>query len=83
MADRRVTGTGKNSDGVITSLCGTWGEATKAVAIVDIENGRHRYFTDRSGAAADVIVVDGKDGKYLRTDPDNSVADNLEDLPDC
>lgn len=63
MADRRVTGTGKNSEGVITSLCGSWGEVPKATAIADIESGKHRYFTDRSGAAADVIVVEAKQGK--------------------
>lgn len=83
MSDRRVTGTGKSSDGVITSLCGSWGSATKSMAIADIESGLHRYFTDSSGVTADVIVVDGANGKYLRTDPDKSLADNLEDLPDC
>jgi hypothetical protein len=83
VADRRVTGTGKSSDGVITSLCGSWGEETKASAIAHIEAGLHRYFTDASGVTADVVVVQGEDGKYLRTDPDKSLADNLGDLPGC
>jgi hypothetical protein len=83
VADRRVTGTGKSSDGSITSLCGSWGLETKPSVIAHIEAGLHRYFTDASGVMADVIVVDGHDGKYLRTDPDKSLADNLADLPGC
>lgn len=84
MAERRVTGTGKSSSGEITSLCGTWGTQTKSGAITDIENGTHRYYTHAAnGTQADVIVVDGASGKYLRTDPDKTTADNLADLPDC
>lgn len=37
MAGRRVTGTGKDRDGDITSLCGGWGSVTKAAAIREIE----------------------------------------------
>lgn len=84
MADRRVTGTGKDSSGDITSLCGAWGSQLKAVAIVEIEQGTHRYYTHASnGTEADIIVVNGVTGKYLRTDPDKTTADNLADLPDC
>ena len=84
MADRQVTGTGKDSDGDIASLCGSWGSRTKAEAILDIESGTHRYFTHAAtGAEADVEVVDGANGKYLRTDPDKSLTDNLGDLPIC
>ena len=84
MTERRVTGTGKGSSGDITSLCGTWGSRSKALAIADIEQGTHRYYTHASnGTEADVIVVNGATGKYLRTDPDKTTADNLADLPDC
>jgi hypothetical protein len=84
MADRRVTKTGKDSSGDITSLCGTWGSRTKSLAIVDIELGTHRYYTHASnGTEADIQVVNGTTGKYLRTDPDKTTADNLADLPDC
>jgi hypothetical protein len=84
MADRRVTSTGKDNSGDITSLCGSWGSQSKASAIIDIESGTHRYYTHASnGAEADVEVVNGATGKYLRTDPDKTTADNLGDLPDC
>jgi hypothetical protein len=84
MTDRRVTRTGKDSSGDITSLCGSWGSQSKARAIVDIELGAHRYYTHASnGAEADVMVVNGPTGKYLRTDPDKTTADNLADLPGC
>lgn len=85
MADRQVTKTGKDSSGDITSLCGpSWGSQSKALAILDIELETHRYYTHAAnGTEADVIVVNGATGKYLRTDPDKTTADNLADLPDC
>lgn len=84
MADRRVTRTGKDRDGDITSLCGGWGTATKATAISDIELRRHTYYVqDSYSRRADVQVVNGPTGKYLRTDPNSSCADNLDNLPDC
>lgn len=84
MADRRVTGTGKDRDGDITSLCGGWGRVTKAAAIREIELRTNSYFVqDRLGRRADVQVVNGATGKYLRTDPNSSCSDNLDNLPDC
>jgi hypothetical protein len=83
MAERLVTGTGKDDSGVITSVCGTWGTRTKAGAVADIEAG-HRYYTaGPDGKQVNIIVVDGDTEKYLRTDPDLSKADNLSELPDC
>lgn len=84
MADRRVTKTGKAADGDITSLCGAWGSATKATAIADITNATHTYFVqDAFARRADVHVVNGSTGKYLRTDPNAACSDNLDSLPDC
>lgn len=84
MADRRVTSTGKDSDGDITSLCGSWGSATKAAAIREIDAGTNTYYVkDGFGRRADVEVVNGTTGKYLRTDPNSSCSDNLDNLPDC
>jgi hypothetical protein len=72
------------SNGDITSLCGGWGEASKTTAIIDIELGRHRYYVAGTGSTeVDVHVVNGNTGKYLRTDPDGSTVDNLDELPDC
>lgn len=85
MADRRVTGTGKDRDGDITSLCGSWGRVTKAAAIREIEppTTNTYYVQDGYGRRADVQVVNGLTGKYLRTDPNSSCSDNLDNLPDC
>jgi Protein of unknown function (DUF3892) len=82
--DRRVKRTGKDRDGDITALCGDWGRTMKAVAIREIEQRQHRYYVqDGYGRRVDVIVVHGATGKYLRTTPDASCADNLDTLPDC
>lgn len=86
MAERRVTATGKNSEGDITSLCNApewWSPVSKRQAIEDIENGSHRYYVRSGNAVADIHVVDGPTGKYLRTDPDATQVDNLDSLPDC
>ena len=84
MADRRVTETGKDRDGDITALCGGWGRTRKALAIIEIESGVHRYYVqDRYGYRANVQVVNGPRGKYLRTDPNSSCSDNLDNLPNC
>jgi hypothetical protein len=84
MADRRVTGTGKDSNGNITSLCGGWGSVTKSTAITEIDMGWNTYFVkDSYGRRADINVVNGATGKYLRTDPDSTCSDNLDNLPDC
>lgn len=84
MSDRRVTRTGKDKDGDITSLCGSWGSATKAAAISDIEKATHSYYVqDARYRRADVHVVNGATGKYLRTDPNSACSDNLDTLPDC
>jgi hypothetical protein len=84
VADRRVTRTGKDTDGDITSLCGAWGATAKATAIREIEGKVHTYYVqDASYRRADVHVVNGTTGKYLRTDPNSACTDNLDSLPDC
>lgn len=84
MADRQVTRTGKDRYGDITALCGPWGRTGKAMAILEIESRRYTYFVqDRFGRRADVQVVNGPTGKYLRTDRNSSCSDNLDNLPNC
>ena len=84
MARRRVTSSGKDRARDITALCQGWGHVTKAQAIRDIENGTNSYYVEDSrGRRADVHVVDGPTGKYLRTDPNSNCSDNLQSLPDC
>lgn len=87
MSDRHVTHSGKDRDGDITALCNpgaVWSPRRKHDCIQDIESGRQRYYvTDRRGARVDIHVVEGRTGKYLRTDPDRSERNNLDELPDC
>lgn len=85
MADRRVKRTGKDRDGDITSLCGDWGTVTKAAAIIEITPpATNTYFVqDAIGRRADVQVVRGPTGPYLRSDPNSTSSDNLDNLPDC
>lgn len=84
MADRRVTRSGKDTNGNITSLCGGWGSVATATAIREIDSGTNTYFVqDGYGRRADVHVVTGAYGKYLRTDPNATCSDNLDNLPNC
>ena len=86
MADRRVTKTGKDDDGDITKLCNPgqdWSPRSKVGAISDIENGTHSYYVQNRVNRSDIHVVDGPSGKYLRSDPDSTSTNNLDNLPDC
>ena len=86
MADRGVTRSRKDEDGDITALCNpgqSWSPRPKRDVINDIESGQHSYFVQASGGRVDIHVVDGPSGKYLRTDPDKTTRNNLDDLPDC
>jgi hypothetical protein len=82
MTDRRVTHTGKNEDGTISSLCNPgqwWSPRAKADAVKDINDRLHRYYVLGGGGEVDVRVVNG----HLRTDPDQTDKNNLLELPHC
>jgi hypothetical protein len=88
MRDRRVTHTGKDSKGDITSLGNPgewWSPRGKQDAIQDIETGANTYYViwPPGQTRSEVRVVHGSAGKYLRTDRDNTTRNNLEDLPNC
>jgi len=87
MAKRYVTRTGKDRDGDITRLCqpgAPWSPREKAGAISDIELGLHEYWVNWTNSPETKIrVVNGQNGKYLRTDRDSTSRNNLDDLPDC
>jgi Protein of unknown function (DUF3892) len=86
MADREVKRTNKNLSNVITALCNpgaTWSPRTKEDAIQDIESGTHTYHVQWHEKRTEIQVVNGADGKYLRTDRDSTTRNNLLDLPDC
>ena len=86
MVDRRVTRSRKDSDGEITALCGPgagWSPRNKQDAIRDIEAREYSYYVDMAGYRIDVQVVQGPNGKYLRTTADPESANNLDNLDDC
>ncbi|MGD8373375.1 MAG: DUF3892 domain-containing protein [Candidatus Woesebacteria bacterium] len=86
MSTRLITHTRKDNDGDITAIKGSWGMATKMEAIQDIESGAQTYTTTSgTGDDIEVIVVHDpgvKDGMYLRSEPDETGTDNLDNLPD-
>ncbi len=83
MAKRYVYKTKKDQDGDILALCNdtaTWSPRQKAGAIQDIELGTHSYYVR---GETKIEVVNGPNGKYLRTQRDGSSSNNLDELPDC
>lgn len=85
--DRRVTKTRKDDDGDITALCNTgewWSPRSKEDAISDIDSKNYRYYVKSGNDEVDIHVVKHpKYGRYLRTNPDRTTGNNLDDLPDC
>jgi hypothetical protein len=86
MFDRRVMATRKNKDGDIIALCDLnayWSPRYKDDVIIDIENNIYSYYVMIVDQYVDIHVIDGPSGKYLRTDPDKTDQNNLDELPDC
>jgi hypothetical protein len=54
---------------------------TKAQVIQSIESGTNTFYTNVAGKRADIGVVDGANGKYLRTYADGYYNNNLLELP--
>jgi len=67
----------------ITHLGGDTWKWTRADVIRSIENGTNTFFTRVNGKRAEVGVVDGQNGKYVRTYADGVWNDNLLALPEC
>jgi hypothetical protein len=87
MADRPIRQARHNADGDITRIGNIgqwWSPVAKADAIADIESGTHHYYVPwQNSPYTDIRVVNGPNGKYLRTDRDNTERNNLDDLPEC
>jgi hypothetical protein len=86
MARRKVTRSEKDSDGDITALCNpvsNWERIPKPQAIGQIERGVHEYYVEVNNREVDIHVVNRGGRKYLRTNPDQTTHNNLDDLPDC
>lgn len=67
----------------ITHLGGEGWKWTRQRVITSIEAGTNTFFTLVGGRRADVAVVDGAGGKYVRTHADGKWNDNLLALPEC
>jgi hypothetical protein len=87
MADLQVTCINKRDRNSlhegITHLGGSNWRWTRAQVIEFIENKAHTFFTLVGGRRANVGVVDGPNGKYVRTYADGQWNDNLLALPEC
>jgi hypothetical protein len=96
MADYRISGVWKDANGTITHYAfhtvTTTGitratKTTKVQAVLLLESKNNNAVTwiwDYSNASwkigEKVQVVDGSNGKYLRSNPDNKLTDNLAHL---
>ena len=67
----------------ITHLGGPNWKWLRADVIASIENGSNTFHTMVGGRRADVRVVKGPNGKYVRTQADGVYNDNLLALPEC
>jgi hypothetical protein len=81
---REVTSV-KKKVGKITHVCNdgaTWSPVAVSQAIQEIQAGTAKYFARRGDSAALIKVVsDGRGGFFLRSQPDQTSADNLDNLP--
>ncbi len=67
----------------ITHLGGDGWKATRDQVVAWIESKTHTFFTMSGGSRADVGVVNGEHGKYLRTYANGTWNDNLLSLMEC
>lgn len=87
MADVRVTCINKQPrndphEG-ITHLGGAGWKWPRADVIQSIENGTNTFYTQGSNGRVNIGVVDGPNGKYVRTYANGQWTDNLLALPEC
>lgn len=67
----------------ITHLGGATWRWTRQEVIASIRAGTNTFYTLVDGARADVGIVEGSNGPYLRTHADGRWNDNLLALPEC
>lgn len=86
MIQRRVTGIKKNKEGDIVALCNLgsyWSPRKLPEVISDIEVFKFQYYVQwNNGRITQVELVDGPNGKYLRTKLGNSNRNDLFELPE-
>ena len=67
----------------ITHLGGQGWKWTREQVVQSIEAKTNTFFTLEGGRRAEIGVVDGKHGKYVRTRADGQWNDNLLSLVEC
>jgi hypothetical protein len=87
MADVQVTCINKQNRNSsyegITHLGGAGWRWTRDQVITSIEAKTNTFFTKVANNRSDIGVVNGANGKYLRTYADGNWNDNLLALPEC
>jgi len=87
MADVQVTCINKqprnNTHEGITHLGGATWKWTRQQVITSIDSKSNTFFTKVNGVRADIRVIDGANGKYVRTYADGKWNDNLLALAEC
>ena len=87
MADLQVTCINKHPRNSthegITHLGGSNWHWTRQAVINSIEAKTNTFFTKVGNNRGDIGVVNGQNGKYLRTYADGKWNDNLLSLPEC
>lgn len=67
----------------ITHLGGEGWKWSRDQVISSIETNKDSFFTKVNGTRSEVGVVNGPNGKYVRTHADKTYNDNLLALPEC
>lgn len=87
MADVQITCITKNprdnTHEGITHLGNSKGKWSRAEVIGWIEGRQNTFFTLANNQRADIAVVNGANGKYVRTYANGQYTDNLLWLPEC
>ena len=86
MVERAVRQSRKDSNGNIVGLGDTgaaWSVRSSVNVIADIDSRLYRYYVPWLSGRTEITVVNGPTGRYLRTDRDRTLKNNLDDLPDC
>lgn len=85
MIQRQITNTKKDSSGNIVLLCNQsewWSPRLANEILWDIEEAMYLYFVIVDGQKVEIKVITELTRKYLRTDPDKTTKNNLDDLPE-
>ena len=87
MADVQITCITKtprdNTHEGITHLGNSKGKWSRAEVIGWIESRQNTFFTVADNVRADIAVVNGANGKHVRTHANGQYTDNLLWLPEC